>query len=261
MLASPLPDTSAALVLDRDRLFGEVVAPLLEDLEFQVWVTTIPEAAQELISRKHPKLAVVDLSLHPDNGFAVGQHALATQSDAIVIGTTAVADPHTVRESKRAGFWGCLSKDVPVSRFTSHIRAAMQGAPALSSRQCLEPVGPSRRSRPLDLLVRAADRARVGGLGPARRGRRKQPDRPRAGHQLEHRTNPRAVDPDEAAGPFPSGSGRGGGASRARARSDAAHLWGRLKRRPMRGPYAVYVTRSVRGRATQPIVVIRRGRG
>lgn len=152
MLASPLPDTSAALVLDRDRLFGEVVTPLLEDLEFQVWVTTIPEAAQELISRKHPKLAVVDLSLHPDNGFAVGQHALATQSDAIVIGTTAVADPHTVRESKRAGFWGCLSKDVPVSRFTSHIRAAMRGAPALSSRQCLEPVGQSRRSRPLDLL-------------------------------------------------------------------------------------------------------------
>lgn len=152
MLASPLPDTSAALVLDRDRLFGEVVTPLLEDLEFQVWVTTIPEAAQELISRKHPKLAVVDLSLHPDNGFAVGQHALATQSDAIVIGTTAVADPHTVRESKRAGFWGCLSKDVPVSRFTSHIRAAMRGAPALSSRQCLEPVGRSRRSRPLDLL-------------------------------------------------------------------------------------------------------------
>lgn len=152
MLASPLPDTSAALVLDRDRLFGEVVTPLLEDLEFQVWVTTIPEAAQELISRKHPKLAVVDLSLHPDNGFAVGQHALATQSDAIVIGTTAVADPHTVRESKRAGFWGCLSKDVPVSRFTSHIRAAMRGAPALSSRQCLEPVGHSRRSRPLDLL-------------------------------------------------------------------------------------------------------------
>ena len=51
MLASPLPDTSAALVVDRDRLFGEVVTPLLEDLEFQVWVTTIAEAAHELISR------------------------------------------------------------------------------------------------------------------------------------------------------------------------------------------------------------------
>ena len=152
MLTSPLSDTTAAVVLDRDRLFGEVVTPLLEDLEFQVSVATIAEAAQELISQKRPKLAVVDLSLPADNGFAVGHHALATQSDAIVIGTTALADPRTVRESKRAGFWGCLSKDVPVSRFTSHIRAAMRGAPALSSRQCLEPGGASRRSRPLDIL-------------------------------------------------------------------------------------------------------------
>ena len=152
MPTSPSSDIATALVLDRDRLFGEVVTPLLEDLEFQVSVATIAETAQELISRKRPKLAVVDLSLPADHGFAVGQHALATQSDAIVIGTTALPDPRIVRESKRAGFWGCLSKDVPLSRFTSHVRAAMRGAPALSSRQCLEPGGPSRRSRPLDLL-------------------------------------------------------------------------------------------------------------
>jgi DNA-binding NarL/FixJ family response regulator len=151
--ASPLREMADAVVLDRDRLFGEVVRPLLEDLEFQVSVATIAEAAQELISRKRPRLTLVSLTLPADNGFAVGQHALATQSDAIVIGITSMADPHTVRESKRAGVWGCLSKDVPVSRFTSHVRAAMRGAPALSSRQCLEPARPPRRSRPLDLLA------------------------------------------------------------------------------------------------------------
>ena len=153
LTAPPIRETAHAVVLDRDRLFGEVVSPLLEDLEFQVSLATIAEAAQDLISRKQPMLALVSLTLPDDNGFAVGQHALATQSNAIVIGITSTVDAHTVRESKRAGFWGCLSKDVPVSRFTSHIRAAMRGAPALSSRQCLEPAGLSRRSRPLDVLA------------------------------------------------------------------------------------------------------------
>ncbi len=261
MPTSPSSDIATALVLDRDRLFGEVVTPLLEDLEFQVSVATIAETAQELISRKRPKLAVVDLSLPADHGFAVGQHALATHSDAIVIGTTTLADPRIVRESKRAGFWGCLSKDVPLSRFTSHVRAAMRGAPALSSRECLEPAGPSRRSRPLDLLSAQLTARELEVLGPARGGRRKQPDRPRAGHQLEHRPDPRAVDPDEAAGSFPSGSGGRRGAPGSRPGPDAARVRGRLKRRPMRGPYAVYVTRSVPPCGTPPIVVTPRGRG
>jgi len=153
LTAPPSPDTADAVVLDRDRLFGEVVTPLLEDLAFQVSVATIAETAQDLISRKRPKLALVSLTLPSDNGFAVGQHALATQSDAIVIGITAMSDPRAVRESRQAGFWGCLSKDVPVARFTSHIRDAMRGAPALSSRQCLEPARASRPSRQLDLLA------------------------------------------------------------------------------------------------------------
>src|SRR5258705_12336035 len=116
MFASPLPDTAAALVLDRDRLFGEGFTPLLEDLEFQVSIATVAETAQELISRKRPKLAVVNLSLPADNGFAVGQHALATESEAIVIGITAMAEPRTVAESKAAGFLGWLSNDLAGSR-------------------------------------------------------------------------------------------------------------------------------------------------
>lgn len=143
----------AALVVDRHRLFAEVMTLVLEDLEFRVSVATTAETAREFISSHRPNLALVDLSLPNEDGFTLGQHALAAQPDAIVIGITAMADPRRVRESRQAGFWGCLSKDIPVARFTSHIRAAIQGQPVLQPRRGSDPSGGSHYAKPLDLLA------------------------------------------------------------------------------------------------------------
>jgi two-component system nitrate/nitrite response regulator NarL len=143
----------AALVVDRHRLFAEVVTPLLEDLDFSVAVATTYETAEEFISKHRPKLALVDLSLPVEDGFTLGRHALAVQPDAIVIGITPMADPRRVRESRRAGFWGCLSKDIPVARFTSHLRAAVDGKPVLQSREGIQPRRGANYSRPPDLLA------------------------------------------------------------------------------------------------------------
>jgi DNA-binding NarL/FixJ family response regulator len=119
----------AVLVVDRQRLFAEVVTPLLEDLAFRVRVATVAEDADVFITNDRPHLALVDLTLPEDDGFTVGQSVLAARPEAVVIGVTAMADPRQIRESRRAGFWGCMSKDVSVPRFTSVVRDAMQGRP------------------------------------------------------------------------------------------------------------------------------------
>jgi DNA-binding NarL/FixJ family response regulator len=96
---------------------------------------------------------LVDLSLPEDDGFTVGQSVLAARPEAVVIGVTPMADPSQIRESRRAGFWGCVSKDVSVPRFTSVVRAAMQGRPVRQPERRSDTRGSSYPSGPFDLLA------------------------------------------------------------------------------------------------------------
>ncbi len=143
----------AALVVDRHRLFADVMTPSLEELAFQVSIATGTDSAREFITTHRPTLTLVDLSLPADGGFELGQHALATHPEAIVIGTTPRADPARVRESRAVGFSGCLSKDIPLSRFTSQIRAAIGGEPVEQPRGNVDLVRGSHYAPPRDLLA------------------------------------------------------------------------------------------------------------
>ncbi len=149
----PPEELLSALVVDRHRLFAEAMMPLLKDMELEVSIATSAETADAYISSHRPRLALVDLSLPAEDGLIIGRKALAARSDAIVIGVTPMADPRRVRESRRAGFWGCLSKDIPLSRFKAHILAAIQGRPILQARQIIESSRGSNQPVQLDLLA------------------------------------------------------------------------------------------------------------
>jgi two-component system nitrate/nitrite response regulator NarL len=72
---------------------------------------------------------------------------------AVVIGTTPQVEPRWVRETQEVGFWGCLSKELPLSRFTAHIRAAIDGEPVAARRTELERSRGAHYERPRDLLA------------------------------------------------------------------------------------------------------------
>jgi len=148
------PAPRAALVFDRERLFAEVMTPYLEDMRFTVSVATAPDTAAQAISSCPPTLALVDLSLPPENGLRLGRDALAAQPGAIVIGTMPTADPRRVRETKELGFWGCLSKELPLSHFTANIHAAIEGRSVTSQRAYIGHTrGTTCYAPPRDLLA------------------------------------------------------------------------------------------------------------
>lgn len=142
-----------ALVIDRHRLFADAVRQLLEDMGLTVSTATLAEAAGEAIRRKRPKLTLVDLSMPAGAGFVLGKQALAARRDAVVIGITATPDPQRIREGRRAGFWGCLSKDIAVSSFASQIRSATQGRPILELPRDVQGDAGSHPSISLGLLA------------------------------------------------------------------------------------------------------------
>jgi two-component system, NarL family, nitrate/nitrite response regulator NarL len=143
----------AALVVDRHRLFAEVMTPFLEDMRFAVSVATETDTAHEAISSRMPTLTLVDLSLPAEDCLRLGRDALTATPGAIVIGTTPEADPRLVRATKEVGFWGCLSKELPLSRFTANIRAAIEGQPVAERRPLYERPPGAHYERPRDLLA------------------------------------------------------------------------------------------------------------
>jgi DNA-binding NarL/FixJ family response regulator len=123
----PALQDRSALVVDRHRLFAEVMSPYLADMHFEVTVATGADAATHVISARPPTLTLVDLSLPADDGLRLGRDVLASRPKAIVIGTMPTEDPRRVRETKEVGFWGCLSKELPLHHFTANIHAAIEG--------------------------------------------------------------------------------------------------------------------------------------
>ena len=143
----------AALVVDRQRLFAEVMTPFFEDLRFEVSVATAADDAEDVISAHPPRVALVDLSLPAGDGLRLGRDTLTAQPEAIVIGTTPHADERRIEESRAVGFWGCLSKDLPFNRFTAHLEAAIQGQPVASNRSDVRRLSHAHYQPPRDLLA------------------------------------------------------------------------------------------------------------
>jgi DNA-binding NarL/FixJ family response regulator len=140
-----VPSRRSALVIDASRLFAEAMTRLLEDLGFDVSVATTPDGVAPT-SDVTFDLVLVDMSMPRDAGMAIGKRFIASAPGTVVMGITAGSDQRKVRECRRAGFHGCVSKDTPVSRFTRLVRRALQGQPIVTGIETAPAGGPTRRT-------------------------------------------------------------------------------------------------------------------
>ena len=92
-----------------------------------VAVATTGAEASELMRLHRPDLVLVDIGLPDESGLVVGRRILEAYPEAKVVVLTALLSPATVREAVRIGFHGYLTKDAPVSRFASSLRAVVEG--------------------------------------------------------------------------------------------------------------------------------------
>lgn len=124
----PANGSIRVLILDDHKLFGEALAPLLEEQGMEVLpIATREKEARELASQHQPDVVLVDLHLADAWGVDVGRRMLNDLPDAKVIALTSANDPKAVQEALRAGFHGYLTKDTPLNRFFSSLAAAMDG--------------------------------------------------------------------------------------------------------------------------------------
>ena len=115
------------LIVDKHKLFAEVIRSVLEERGAEV-LQPVDAAAEALVvaRRTHPDLVLIDLALN-GSAMGLGRDIRKECPHAKVIGLTAVTDPIGQGEVLRSGFHGYLTKDMPLERFVSAVRAALEG--------------------------------------------------------------------------------------------------------------------------------------
>jgi len=167
------------LIVDDHALFVDALRPTLVRLGFdEIDHATRGDAVLEAVTAASPTLALVDLGLPDRSGLSVGHDILEACPETKVVVLTALNDQRTVLRAIQAGFHGYLTKDTPVSSFTSAIRSVLDGQPVFpnGSRNGRSRDGAEREARMLAEQLTAREREvlslLVQGLGGDRLSRR-----------------------------------------------------------------------------------------
>jgi two-component system nitrate/nitrite response regulator NarL len=116
------------LIVDDHTLFIDAIGPTLKQAgATEVLMAGNGEEALEIVGRSKPDLVLVDLGLPDRSGLAVGKDIIEIAPDAKVVALTALKEPTAVRQALDLGFHAYVTKDAPVSRFLSSLRAVLEG--------------------------------------------------------------------------------------------------------------------------------------
>jgi DNA-binding NarL/FixJ family response regulator len=128
------PDTSGGvrtiriLIVDDHKPFVEAVQAALESAGVSVvdvvsqWSETL-----EAVHRSDPDVILMDVGPPDESGLIVGRRVLQRHPNAKIVAITPLADRSVLDEALHIGFVGYLTKDTPVRKFVSALRAASDG--------------------------------------------------------------------------------------------------------------------------------------
>lgn len=114
-----------ALLLDENKLFVEVVRPMLEGIG--VKVSNAGTVGQALGATEDEPIDIILLNLNVLNGseFGITQKLSERYPEAVMVALTELTDPVAVRKAMKSGFRGYVAKDFPMQRFLQAIKAAL----------------------------------------------------------------------------------------------------------------------------------------
>ena len=123
------------LIADAHRLFADAIRSVFEaeGIEVVGVVTTVDETVA-LTKREQPDLVLHGLVDDGSQWAATGRRIREASPRTKIIALTELRDARLAADAMRAGFHGCLTKDIPIAKLFSSIRAALDGQVVLSPR-------------------------------------------------------------------------------------------------------------------------------
>lgn len=123
------------LIADAHRLFADAIRSVFEaeGVEVVDVVTTIDDAVA-VTKREKPDLVLHGLVDDASEWAGTGRRIREASPKTKIIALTELRDARLAADAMRAGFHGCLTKDIPIAKLFSSIHAALDGQVVLSPR-------------------------------------------------------------------------------------------------------------------------------
>jgi len=123
--------TTRLLIVEDNSLFAELMAELLRKEGAEVvGLATNGREALAVSRREQPDVVLMDLGLDDVDGLTVGRAILAERPTTKVVAVTARRDKQALDQATASGFYGYVSKDVPLQRFVALLRRILEGHPS-----------------------------------------------------------------------------------------------------------------------------------
>lgn len=169
-------DKPRVMIVDDHRLFAEAIRSVLTEGGLEVvGVAATGQAANALAEATRPDLVLMDLGLPDADGIRVGQDLMLKHPQLKILILTALRDPKTVKKALRAGFYGYVTKDTPITQFVDSVRSALSGSVVVP--RSLAPATGGARSveaRAADLLAKQLTARELKVLGLLAEGARSE---------------------------------------------------------------------------------------
>jgi two-component system nitrate/nitrite response regulator NarL len=123
------------LIADAHRLFAEAIRTVLEAEGIEVvGIATDAKEVVAAVQRERPDLILHGLGGEGSEWATTGRRVRETSPDTKIVALTELRDARLAADAVRAGFHGCLTKDIPIAKLVTSIRAALDGQVVLSPR-------------------------------------------------------------------------------------------------------------------------------
>ncbi len=144
-----------ALIASVQRLFAEALGAALDEQGFTVvGISMTPLDVVSTAKRTDPDLVIVDLEPTGEGALGSWQQILEAVPGVKVVAVTANDGSSMDRKVARAGFHGCVHKDVGLAQLTRSLRAVAQGGSSQpDDRLAHDRIGMGTDGRHLDQLT------------------------------------------------------------------------------------------------------------
>jgi two-component system, NarL family, nitrate/nitrite response regulator NarL len=123
------------LIADGHRLFADAIRSVFEAEGIDVvGIATTAQDTVDAAKREQPDLVLHGLADDGSEWATTARRIRESSPDTKIIALTELRDPRLAADAMRAGFQGCLTKDIPIAKLFSSIRAALDGQVVLSPR-------------------------------------------------------------------------------------------------------------------------------
>jgi two-component system, NarL family, nitrate/nitrite response regulator NarL len=123
------------LIADGHRLFAEAIRSVLEKEGIEVvGIAVTSEEVLAAAQQDQPDLILHGLGQDGSDWATIGRRIRETSPSSKIVALTELRDQRLASDAMRAGFHGCLTKDIPIAKLFSSIRAALDGQVVLSPR-------------------------------------------------------------------------------------------------------------------------------